>query len=100
MDPWQKFGFILSWCVRTGVEKTKTEKRKTLADTEEGEAEDPEYFEDWKVKTPYKEMLSPMRKYSPHTSDIVIKVEVILASRGGDSTQKLYGLRVGLIQDI
>ena len=45
-DPRQKFGFI-SFCVRTGVEKTKTEKKKTLqtltyADIEVGETE---YFE-------------------------------------------------------
>ena len=46
-DPWQKFGFI-SCCVRTSVEKTKTEKKKTpqimtYTDTEVGETED---FED------------------------------------------------------
>ena len=44
-----------------------------------------------------------MGKYSPHTSDILIKVEVILYALppgGGDSTQKTCGLRFGLIQDI
>ena len=55
-DPWQKFGFI-SCCVRTSVEKTKTEKRKTLqiltdTDIEVGETEDPEDFEDWKMYSP------------------------------------------------
>ena len=65
-DPWQKFGFI-SCRVRTGVEKTKTEKKKTLqtltdTDIEVGETEDPEDFEDWNMKIP---MLSPMGKYSP-----------------------------------
>ena len=54
-DPWQKFGFI-SCCVRTGVEKTKTEKKKTLRNRE---TEDPEDFGDWKMKTP---MLSAMGK--------------------------------------
>ena len=43
----------------------KTEKKEDPADIEEGETEDPEYFEDWKMKTPYKEMMSTMGKYSP-----------------------------------
>ena len=54
-------------CVRTGVEKTKAEKKKTLqiltyTDIKVREIEDPEDFEDWKMKTP---LLSPMGQYLP-----------------------------------
>ena len=63
-DLQQKFGFISLCYVGTGVQKTKTEKKKTLQilsniNIEVGETED---FEDWEMKTP---MLSPMGKYSP-----------------------------------
>ena len=39
-------------------------EKEDPVDIEEGETEDPEYFEDWKMKTSCKEMLSPMGRYS------------------------------------